>query len=928
MASIALAERFGLPANLIDHLSDAVIGVDPSLSVCVWNLAAERLYGWSAAEAIGKRLSDILQTRFLDDSLDQSFAFLNQTGSWNGLVTQLHREGYRLHIESNVSLVRSPSDDPIGMIAVNRLVTRSQSYSKASPGLEERYRAYFVSNPQPMWVMDKETFAFLDVNNAAVEQYGYSRDEFLTMTASDIRPPEETPQMLEAIASYASSYALPQIWKHRRKDGSLIDVEISTQDIDYGGRKADLIVAYDVTARVQIDQVFLQKRQLLFNLIDHLPQFIYIKDREGRFLVCNHEAALIRGCQSPRDVIGKSDSDFFTPEIARLYSDNDESVIATGQPVVREEEWLVDASGRRMWVMTSRFPLLDRDGVIIGVIATGLNIDDRKRAEEALKHSEVRYRALWAASQRQAQELSLLAHVRTVVTRELDLQPLIRQVVSAIAETFGYPLVSLYLMDSNVLRLQHHIGQDRPLLELPTHKGISGLAVRTGRAILAEDARAHPDYLDTSGPIVSQISIPLIDRQTVIGVIDVQTLDGAVLSKDDLRIMQELSEHITLAITRAQFYATLRASEERYRIISEMISDYAYYHQVMPDGSIRRVWLTDSIERVLGYSPTDIQDNDISAVMDPEDLPRRDSDVARVLAGETVTGEYRFRRKSGEYRWIRLTRKPILDPATRRVTAYVGVAQDVTDRRQADNQRMELDLERERIALLREFIGNMSHDLKTPLTVINSSVYLLEKYTDPDRQHEKIEVIKEQVALLGRLIQDTLTLSRLDHSSQLSTETLESVDFNQLVSEAVRNLRPEADRKAQTVAVHLEPGLPQLLSNHDELYRVVGNLLENAIFYTPDHGSVTLSTHLDDHKLVFTVTDTGMGIAPADQNRIFERFFRSDRSRSAKIPGTGLGLAIVRRVVDMHKGRIQVESTLGSGTTFRVYLPAGLPLTD
>jgi PAS domain S-box-containing protein len=928
MTSIALAERFGVPANLIDLLSDAIIGVDSSLVIGVWNPAAERLYGWSAAEVIGKRISDILQTHFLDDTLDQSLAFLNQTGSWNGLVTQLHREGHRLRIESNVSLVRSASGETIGMMAVNRPVTEGQTRLNGSSVQDERYRTYFISNPQPMWVTDMETLAFLDVNNAAIQQYGYSRDEFLSMTVKDIRPTDEVPRLLEAISNYASAYSLPELWKHRRKDGTLIDVEISAHDIDYGGRKARLILAYDVTARVQIDQVFLQKRQLLFNLIDHLPQFIYIKDQEGRFLICNHEAALIRGCQSPRDVIGKIDADFFTPEIARLYSDKDEAVIASGQPVVREEEWLVDATGRRMWVMTSRFPLLDRDGSIIGVIATGLNIDDRKRAEEALKHSEVRYRALWAASQRQAQELSLLAHVRTVVARELELQPLIRQVVSAIAETFGYPLVSLYLMDSNLLRLQHQVGQDHPVLEIPVSKGISGLAVRTGRAILAENACAHPDYLDIFGPIVSQISLPLIDRQTAIGLINVQTLDGAVLTKDDLRIMQELAEHITLAITRAQFYATLRGSEERYRMISDMISDYAYYHQVMPDGTVQRVWVTDSFERVLGYHPSEMTAADLPAVMDPEDLPRRDSDVARVLAGETVTGEYRFRRKSGEVRWIRLTRKPILDPATNRVIAYAGVAQDVTDRRQADNQRMELDLERERITLLREFIGNMSHDLKTPLTIINSSVYLLEKHTDPDRQHEKIEVIKEQVALLGRLIQDTLTLSRLDHSSQLSTETLESVDVNQLVSEAVHNLRAEADRKSQTLTTHLEPGLVPLLSNHDELYRVVGNLLENAIHYTPDHGSITLSTRLVDHKLVFTITDTGMGIAPADLDRIFERFFRSDRSRSAKIPGTGLGLAIVKRVVDMHKGRIEVESVLGTGTTFRVYLPAGLPLTD
>jgi PAS domain S-box-containing protein len=248
----------------------------------------------------------------------------------------------------------------------------------------------------------------------------------------------------------------------------------------------------------------------------------------------------------------------------------------------------------------------------------------------------------------------------------------------------------------------------------------------------------------------------------------------------------------------------------------------------------------------------------------------------------------------------------------------IGIGQDITERKQAEKQRLELAVERERVGLLKEFIGNMSHDLKTPLTVLNTSLYLLERLNDPQHQQTRIANMKQQVLLLQNLIEDILTMSRLDHTPDF---TLEPVNLNDLLYDVEHKLHPAAEHKRLILTMEFDSHQPSVLANESELYRVMVNLIENAIKYTPASGTVTIRTLQNGSQAVVEVADTGIGIGADELPHIFDRFFRADEARSADTPGTGLGLAIVKRIVDMHNGLLNVDSTPGKGSVFRVSLP-------
>ena len=211
----------------------------------------------------------------------------------------------------------------------------------------------------------------------------------------------------------------------------------------------------------------------------------------------------------------------------------------------------------------------------------------------------------------------------------------------------------------------------------------------------------------------------------------------------------------------------------------------------------------------------------------------------------------------------------------------------------------------------------MSHDLKTPLSVIKTSLYLLEHLQDPERQKEKIEVIKEQTLLLEKLIQDVLTMSRLDHGAE---PTFGPVDLIAVIYDAKAKILPAAERKHQTIHLELDTDITCVLGSEDELWRMMMNLMENAVNYTPENGQITVRAFLQDGTAHIEIADTGIGISEKDLPRIFERFYRADPARQVEYGGTGLGLAIVNKIVEMHGGKISVESELEKGTTFQVTL--------
>jgi two-component system phosphate regulon sensor histidine kinase PhoR len=220
----------------------------------------------------------------------------------------------------------------------------------------------------------------------------------------------------------------------------------------------------------------------------------------------------------------------------------------------------------------------------------------------------------------------------------------------------------------------------------------------------------------------------------------------------------------------------------------------------------------------------------------------------------------------------------------------------------------------------RDFIANVSHELKTPLTVVSGFVETLQDMELEPRQRDRyLQLMREQARSMERLVNDLLTLSSLESEQHPPVET--PVDMAALLLELAADARALSGGQHD---VRLELGDAATVSgSRDELASALGNLVSNAIRYTPTGGTVTLAWRReDDGGGSFSVTDTGIGIAPEHLPRLTERFYRVDRSRSRATGGTGLGLAIVKHVLLRHQAVLGVASVPGEGSTFTVRLPS------
>lgn len=225
-------------------------------------------------------------------------------------------------------------------------------------------------------------------------------------------------------------------------------------------------------------------------------------------------------------------------------------------------------------------------------------------------------------------------------------------------------------------------------------------------------------------------------------------------------------------------------------------------------------------------------------------------------------------------------------------------------------------------SLRRDFVANVSHELKTPLAAIQGFVEtMLDDVEMPGPTRLRfLERIARQVQRLSTLVQDLLTLSRLDEQRPVEGPAAPQ-DFAAVVREVVRDLQSLADRRRIELRLQAPSEPVWLQADAEALRQVVGNLVDNAIKYTPEGGAVAVSLVPQHDRAHLEVVDTGIGLSPDDQERVFERFYRVDRARSRELGGTGLGLSIVKNTVRNLGGEVGVRSAIGRGSTFWVELP-------
>jgi two-component system phosphate regulon sensor histidine kinase PhoR len=238
----------------------------------------------------------------------------------------------------------------------------------------------------------------------------------------------------------------------------------------------------------------------------------------------------------------------------------------------------------------------------------------------------------------------------------------------------------------------------------------------------------------------------------------------------------------------------------------------------------------------------------------------------------------------------------------------VVVLHDITELRRADQVR-------------RDFVANVSHELRTPLTAVRGYLEALgESDIDADERRRFLEILMSNTRRMERLVKDLLRLARLDAGQE--TLELVSCDLRELLHAVVEELRPSLEARRQAVDVAIAPDAGKVRADPGKLHDVLRNLIANATTYAPEGTRIRVSVNRDSEHTRIAVTDEGPGIPDQDLSRIFERFYRVDKSRARDPGGTGLGLAIVKHLVELHGGQVRVENAPGAGALFTIELPS------
>ncbi|MBY0495234.1 MAG: PAS domain-containing protein [Cyanobacteria bacterium] len=307
--------------------------------------------------------------------------------------------------------------------------------------------------------------------------------------------------------------------------------------------------------------------------------------------------------------------------------------------------------------------------------------------------------------------------------------------------------------------------------------------------------------------------------------------------------------------------------------------------------------VNDAARRILKLEKGAIDHAYVEAIRHPGIVEH----IGRALRGEETEGlELSVTRDTTRTLVARVT------PVTAAGRGAVLVLHDITELRNADQVR-------------RDFVANVSHELRTPLTAIKGyAEALLDDPDDAEAREKFLDIIHRHATRMERLVKDLLRLARLDAGQ----ETVEIVpcDVDSLLRGIANDFEPIAAQKQQTIDVQVAGAAATLTTDAAKLHDVARNLIENAVNYTPGGGAIEVHATVKEGQFVLTVADTGHGIAPDDLARVFERFYRVDKSRT-RPGGTGLGLSIVKHLVHVMDGEVTASNQAGGGALFTVTLP-------
>ncbi len=810
-------------------------------------------------------------------------------------------------------------------------------YTQLQQALEEseqRYAALFDQAFDAI-ILEDERARILDANPAACRMLGYSRDELCTMSIAQLQAEQNgtslpDPIHRQALEGQRDGARLPLTLA--RRDGTTFPADVTITPLDLRGGPVFLAILRDMSERQQSAQALVEEHNLLRTLIDLLPDYIYLKDRDGRYQAVNRAMTRFLGLSSDADILGKRPADLFAPDQAAALSIADCAVLESRQSLLQTEQEIKDAQGNAHTLRINKVLLRDSQGTIVGLVGIAHDITEQKATEEALKHYAARLNVLHLLDQgvlsgQSAEEIAasaLAGFCRLVPCHSAGLALFDAEKDDAlivIASDYGETIANAgehvareqFGMPENVRALRQAIIPDLAKSSAP-----SALQARLAQ----QGVRAY-------------LSAPLVVEGHLLGELALGAQEPGAFGVAHRVIATQLADQITIAMSHARLSTQVqRHNEELQQRVAERTQELDRTRSRVEailnnssdaiilsraDGSISQTNLT--FDQLFGYLPDELFHQPLTAVAHPASAVRFAEAIEQVAHQGTVQRlEILAQRKNGATFDAEVALS-LMPAGTGRRSGIVCHLRDITERKRAEEElRRALEKERELSELKTRFVSMASHEFRTPLTAILSSTEILERYLDrlqPAQREKHFRHIEVASRHMTQLLDEVLLLGRVE-AEQLRFMPA-PLDLVALATEMLEQVQLSAPPEI-VFNVALDDTCGHKLLDEQLMRHILANLLSNAVKYSPKGGMVHCSIACAAEDITIRVQDEGIGIPEKDQERLYEPFHRA--SNVDTIQGTGLGLVITKRAVDLHGGTIICDSTVGMGTTFTVRIPS------
>ncbi len=721
--------------------------------------------------------------------------------------------------------------------------------------------ALFSTPTDSLALLDREG-RLLACNETLVRRLGQPRDELLGTIVFDLFPPELAQARRQQVERVFAT-GQPVRFEDWRASMWLDNAISPVFDAD-GHVIRVVVIARDITDRHRAEAALRRSEARFRALVEQGSDVIALVDAEGRLLYASPTTRRVLGYVED-DILGRNVFDFIHPDDLTSAVDTLGDLARQPDMIARLEFRMRHKDGSWRWGACAGTNLLNKPG-IQAIVINYRDITEQKQAERALRESEERFRLLASVSFE-----AIVLHERGTL---LDVN-------DAFTRMFGYSVEQAVGMDA----LDCVIPEDRPLLA--EHIRIQHQAPYEATGLRADG---------------STFPIEIIGKPMMY-----EGREARVVAVRDLTERKQAQE--ALAAEHALFRAVIDHLPD-----SVYVKDTAGRFLLVNARFIQDVGVSTP-EEMLGKTDFDFFARENATIW-------RADEMAILQTGQPMLNkEEKSVDLLGQGIRTFLTSKVPLRDSQGQITRIVGITRDITDRKQAAQREMALKLEQERVRLLQRFLAGASHDLRTPLASLKASLavlMMLRDAPDPDRERRHLDILETQTLHLERLLNDLMSIARMEEAIQLQRAP---VQLNELVQVVIDRYTRLAERRQHTIHFNADESLPDILADARKLRRALGAFVTNALNYTPEGGEITLRTYRQDDHAVIEVQDVGIGVSESDLPHIFDGFFRADPSRPASTGGLGLGLSIARQLIDVHGGHIEVESTVGVGSTFKIFLP-------